>query len=126
MADDKKKERKHKFKDFKSELKKVTWLKPRQLVKNTAAILALVLIVAVIVFVLDLTFRTLNEQGVEKLKTFVQRNEIGTEQTENTIDGNSSAENIITDAMDEAFNETLNSIDQTVTNENVTENNVTE
>ena len=54
MADNKKKkEKKHWFKDFRTELKKVTWLTPKQLAKNTATVIFMVLIVDVIVFVLD-------------------------------------------------------------------------
>ena len=85
MADEKKKkEKKHWFKDLRIELKKVTWLTPRQLVKNTTAVIVMVLIVSLIVFVLDFVFEAVNTQGVEKLKGLVQNNEIV--QSENTID----------------------------------------
>ena len=51
-----KKEKKHFFKDFKAELKKVIWPTPKQLVNNTVAVITIVLITAAIVFVLDFAF----------------------------------------------------------------------
>ena len=88
MADVKKKkekkENKHWFKDFKNELKKVTWLTPKQLVKSTAAVITIILIVAFIVFVLDFVFEALNNQGVERLKGFVQNDQAVVQAEENT------------------------------------------
>ena len=55
-------------KDFKAELKKVVWPTPKQLVNNTVAVIAIVLVTAAIVFVLDLTFETLNKHQVIKLQ----------------------------------------------------------
>ena len=66
-----KKEKKSFFKDFKAELKKVSWPTVKQLVNNTSAVIAIVLIVTVIVFVLDVVFENLNTFGVEKLKALV-------------------------------------------------------
>ena len=66
-----KKEKKKFMKDFKSELKKVTWLTPKELVKNTMAVITIVLIVAVIVFILDLAFKSINDYGIDKLKDVV-------------------------------------------------------
>ena len=60
------------WKDFKAELKKVVWPSPKQLVNNTIAVVTIVLITAAIVFVLDLTFETLNKQGVEKIKQAIE------------------------------------------------------
>ena len=78
-----KKENKNKksfFKDFKAELKKVSWPTPKQLVNNTTAVVTIVIITAVIVFALDVVFETLNKHGVDKIKEV-----IGTEDTvENT------------------------------------------
>ena len=48
--------KKHFFKDFKAELKKVIWPTPKQLVNNTVAVVTIVLITAVIVFALDAIF----------------------------------------------------------------------
>ena len=47
------------FKDFKAELKKVIWPTPKQLVNNTTAVVAIVLVTAAIVFVLDVVFELL-------------------------------------------------------------------
>ena len=109
MAEDtnKNKNKKHFFKDMKTELKKVTWLTPKQLLNNTVAVVVMVIIVTAIVFVLDFTFETLNSQGVEKLKSIVQQDET------NTID------NTVTDGST-----TENTVDNTVTNSSATENTV--
>ena len=83
---DKIKNNKSFFKEYKSELKKVTWPTPKQLVNNTIGVLVIVVIVAIIVFVLDLVFKTVNEQGIYRLRNVVQ-----TEQnivSEETVDLN--------------------------------------
>lgn len=82
-----KKEKKHFFKDFKAELKKVIWPTPKQVINNTTAVITIVLITALIVFVLDLTFKTLNTHGVDKLKSIVSKEE-GNVLDENTLDEN--------------------------------------
>ena len=71
------------LKDFKAELKKVTWPTPKQLVNNTTAVIVIVLITALTVFVLDFVFENLNKYGVEKLKTVV-RNEQSIDQGSDT------------------------------------------
>ena len=77
-----KKESKHFFKDFKAELKKVIWPTPKQVAKNTVAVITIVLITAVIVFALDLIFEALNTYGVNNLRKLVKpENEVTT--TEN-------------------------------------------
>ncbi len=76
-----KKDKSHFFKDFKAELKKVIWPTPKQVVNNTTAVVVIVLITALIVFVLDLTFETLNTHGVNRLKSIVRVEE-------NVIDNN--------------------------------------
>ena len=43
----------------------------KQLVNNTSAVIAIVLLVSAIVFVLDVVFENLNVYGVEKLKALV-------------------------------------------------------
>ena len=86
------KEKKHFFKDFKAELKKVIWPTPKQLVNNTIAVVTIVLITAIIVFVLDLAFEKMNTYGINKLKEMVDsknevsnqiENETQTQETEN-------------------------------------------
>ena len=71
------KEKKHFFKDFKAELKKVIWPTPKQLVNNTVAVITIVLITAVIVFVLDFVFEKINTGVINKIKESVDnKNEI--------------------------------------------------
>ena len=57
--------------ELKSEMKKVTWPTFKELVNSTSAVISIVIIVAVIVFILDVCFENLNKFGVEKLKAFV-------------------------------------------------------
>lgn len=84
MPKDNKKEKKHFFKDFKAELKKVIWPTTKQLVNNTIAVITIVIIVAVIVFVLDVVFEKLNTNGINKLKSLVE--------TTNTIEDTNANE----------------------------------
>lgn len=59
------------FKEFKAELKRVSWPTPKQIVNNTVAVITIVLTICVVVFVLDVIFESLNTYGVEKLKALV-------------------------------------------------------
>ena len=59
-------------KKFKAELKKVIWPTPKQLFNNTVAVLTIVIITAIIVFVLDVAFESINKFGVNKLKQDIQ------------------------------------------------------
>ena len=79
-----KKVKKHFFKDFKAELKKVIWPTPKQLVNNTIAVVTIVLITAVIVFALDAVFDLGNKYGITKLQTIVDEKFNSEEETENT------------------------------------------
>ena len=75
MAKESKKDNKNKrhfFKDFKAELKKVIWPTPKQLVKNTMAVVFIVVVTAVIVFVLDVVFETINSKGINALKSSIK------------------------------------------------------
>lgn len=116
MADktNKKKENKHWFKDFRTELKKVTWQTPKQLAKNTAAVIVMVLIVAIIVFVLDFVFETANKYGIEKLKGYVQPSTEITQVEDNAVNTESNETSIDVNQI----------IDNTLTETNVTEQNV--
>ena len=135
MADEKKKnEKKHWFKDLRTELKKVTWLTPKQLAKNTAAVIVLVLIVAVIVFVLDRIFLFVDEQGIEKLKGFVQKDETVQVEDENNSQS-SEVETIVNEAIEDTtnqedsnsnLNEENTEIENTEDNKSQTEENVSE
>ena len=77
MADEtkKNKEKKRFFKDFKSELKKVIWPTPKQIVNNTIAVITIVIVTAVIVLILDLAFEAMNTYGINKLRNIVSKNE---------------------------------------------------
>ncbi len=89
-----KKEKKHFFKDFKAELKKVIWPTPKQLVNNTVAVITIVLITAVIVFVLDLAFEKMNTYGINKLKEMVDnKNEISNSEISNDEGSNDEISN---------------------------------
>ena len=83
------KNKKSYFKGFKAELKKVIWPTPKQLVNNTVAVITIVLLVALIVFVLDLTFESLNKYGVDKLKEVISTENTTAEDntTEGTTEG---------------------------------------
>ena len=64
------------MKSFKAELKKVVWPTPKQLFNNTVAVLAIVLITAIIVFVLDITFESINKYGINKVKEMVSNSTV--------------------------------------------------
>ena len=115
MADDKNKNKKHFFKDMKTELKKVTWLTPKQLLNNTTAVIVMVVIVAAIVFVLDFTFENLNSQGVERLKAVVQTNTV-----DNTVD-NTTSDNTTSDTDANTTADENNTVDENSENSNETQ-----
>ena len=86
-----KQEKKHYFKDFKAELKKVIWPIPKQLINNTITVIAMVLITAVIVFALDLIFESANKYGLEKIKDVVSSNATNT--VNNAVVENATVDN---------------------------------
>ncbi len=102
------------FKGLKAELKKVIWPTPKQLVNSTIAVITIVLITAIIVFVLDLAFESLNKYGVDKIKQSIQ-----TIESTNTDDSNTT-ENEATDTENTSAEE--NSTDAKTTNETAGEN----
>ena len=104
-----KKEKKHFFKDFKAELKRVIWPTPKQLVNNTIAVIVIVLITAAIVFVLDLVFEFANKKGVNRIKKFVESH---SEQTENT---NQEAKDAVNNILNEESNNS--EVDKNTVNE---------
>lgn len=86
------------MKSFKAELKKVIWPTPKQLFNNTIAVLTIVIITAIIVFILDITFESMNKYGIDKIKAVVtnQSNNEITNSSNETIDSdNVVSENII-------------------------------
>ncbi len=102
------KEKKHFMKDFKAELKKVTWPTPKQLANNTLAVIVIVLITAVIVAVLDLTFRTIDTYGIEGIKSIVEsQNEVNTNEVldvTNSTDENTTTNETANETTDETTN----------------------
>ena len=102
--------KKHFFKDFKAELKKVIWPTPKQLVNNTSAVVSIVIITAVIVFALDAVFDLGNKYGITKLQNIVAEkfnseeekhdhnhdSESGSEGNESTDEGTTTEENSTT------------------------------
>ena len=113
------KDKRHFFKDV---LKKVIWPTPKQLLNNTLAVIASVLIVGVIVFLLDLCFEKINTFGVEKLKTIVQSSQ-NEEADQNTVDNSnteSNAENTNSEA--EGSNEESETVSEDTSSEENTDN----
>lgn len=81
-----KKEKKGNFlKEFKAELKRVSWPTFKQLVNNTTAVIVIVLLTSAIVFVLDVVFENLNNYGVEKLKALVTSSQSSNEVVDNNV-----------------------------------------
>ena len=114
------KDKRHFFKDVKAELKKVIWPTPKQLLNNTLAVIASVLIVGVIVFLLDLCFEKINTFGVEKLKTIVQSSQ-NEEADQNTVDNSnteSNAENTNSEEESETVSEDTSSEENTDNSDN--------
>ena len=79
-------------KSFKAELKKVIWPTPKQLFNNTVAVLATVLITAIIVFVLDITFESMNKYGINKVKEMVSNSTTANETSNETTEENNVEE----------------------------------
>ena len=120
------KQRNNYFKEMKAELKKVVWPTPKELVNNTIAVIAFVLIIAIIVFVLDFCFDGLNKYGITRLQEKVQSSFQSTDDSNNVSENqNETSEN--TDNNNE--NSENNSIEEnlenisTETTENNTESN---
>ena len=114
--------KKHFFKDFKAELKKVIWPTPKQLVNNTVAVVTIVLITAAIVFVLDVVFDMGNKYGISRLQNVV--NEQFNPAENNTTDNTTAEDNA---TSDEEANNTENNTETDVNSEEntTTENNET-
>ena len=124
----KKENKKSFFKEFKAELKRVSWPTPKQLINNTVAVISIVLIVCAIVFVLDVIFEGINTYGVDKLKALVtsSSDEIVVEEDheghevegENTDVSNEAetTEDAQTDATT-TTEETTNTVEETTTKE---------
>lgn len=95
------------MKSFKAELKKVSWPTPKQLFNNTVAVLTIVLITAIIVFVLDLTFESMNKYGINKIKEVISNS---------TTNEASKENNEISDGAVEENTETTNNDEEKIEN----------
>lgn len=62
------------IKDSKAELKKVIWPTPKSLVNDTATVIGIVLIVAILVVILDVLFFNFNENVIIKAEEKVKGN----------------------------------------------------
>ena len=78
--------KKHFFKDFKAELKKVIWPTPKQLINNTTAVITIVLLTAAIVFVLDVVFDLMNKYGISNLQNIVNEQFNNEEEQESDVE----------------------------------------
>ncbi len=107
--------KRHFFKDFKAELKKVIWPTPKQLVNNTVAVVTIVLITAVIVFALDSVFELGNKYGITKLQSIVNEKFNSEDEHDHDHDEQESTNNENTD------NENTNSTEDNSTTEGNTE-----
>ena len=123
------KAKKHFFKDFKAELKKVIWPTPKQLVNNTSAVVAIVLVTAAIVFVLDVVFDMGNKYGISKMQNIVnekynkEESSENTDSTESTDNGGENTDNQEnTDTENTATEETTNDGDNSTAEGSNTEN----
>ena len=96
------------MKSFKAELKKVSWPTPKQLFNNTVAVLAIVLVTAVIVFVLDITFESINKYGIDKIKGVVSNSATGETDNESNevLEENTEISNETVEESTDTNNET--------------------
>ena len=103
------------FKGLKAELKKVIWPTPKQLLNNTVAVITIVLITAIIVFVLDFAFESLNKYGIDKIKQSIQ-----------TIESTEGENSSNTTTTENATTNTENTTTENATDTNATEETVNE
>jgi len=95
MAKKENKENKQKsrfFKDMKAELKKVIWPTAKQTANNTVAVIAFTLVIALIVFVLDVVFDFANKKGVVALQEKVKSSYSANNTTEGSTNENANSE----------------------------------
>ena len=73
------------FKDMKAELKKVIWPSGKELANNTIVVLSMVIIVAVIIFVLDITFESLTKLEVKSIQS-IKNSVVVSNTVDNTVE----------------------------------------
>ncbi|HJJ10945.1 MAG TPA: preprotein translocase subunit SecE [Clostridiaceae bacterium] len=106
------------LKESKAELKKVSWPTPKSLANDTATVIGIVLVVAIIVFILDFIFLAFNENVLIKAEEKIKGNNTVIEQTVNQSSDENTESNTTTD---ETNTEDSNVTEETTTQEN-TEN----
>ena len=97
------KDKKSYYKDFKAEIKKVIWPTPKELLNTTVAVITIVLVIAFIVFILDMAFEAFNKYGLTNLQEYVQTT-FG--QEENVVEDNTTSTENTTAEENTATNET--------------------
>ena len=88
------------WKSFKAELKKVTWPTPKQLANNTSAVIVIVVLTAIIVFALNITFEAMNKHGVDKVKELISNKTTNETTTDESNNNESSDDNSATNEAD--------------------------
>ena len=88
------------WKSFKAELKKVTWPTPKQLANNTSAVIAIVVLTAIIVFALNITFEAMNKHGVDEVKELISNQTTNETTTDESNNNESSDDNSATNEAD--------------------------
>jgi len=107
---DVKKSKSNFFKEMKSELKKVVWPTKKELINNTSAVIAFVVIIAIIVFILDFCFDLVNKYGIVRLQETVQTSLQSNSNIINEEEENSVEENIVSNNEAEATEQSENSV----------------
>ena len=99
------KNKKHFFKDFKAELKKVVWPTPKQLLNSTVAVVTIVLVIGLIVFALDMGFELLNKYGINNLQSKLQSTYSNSSTTNTTSEENNTTDEASSEIVDAETNE---------------------
>ena len=85
---------------IKAELKKVTWPTGKELFTNTSAVIFIVVVLAIIVFVLDVCFDKINNlgvSGVQKIISSTESEENSQETDDNVVELNDEEVQIVTE-----------------------------
>ena len=98
------KNRRHFFKDFKAELKRVVWPTPKQLLNNTIAVITIVLVIGLIVFALDMGFELLNKYGINNLQSKLQSAYSNSSTTNTTSEENNATDEASSENVDAEAN----------------------
>ena len=99
------KNKRHFFKDFKAELKKVVWPTPKQLLNSTVAVVTIVLVIGLIVFALDMGFELLNKYGINNLQSKLQSAYSNSSTTNTTSEENNTTDEASSENVDAEANE---------------------